>query len=181
MKHEKFIASTLMTLSIFSFGLGGGGEIANTIKLESNAFKNGGIIPTVYTCDGADISPDLKWENFPENTKSFILIVEDPDAPIGIFTHWVVYDIPSTVNELPKNFPKVPEIDGIKQGRNDFGRIGYGGPCPPPGPPHRYIFKIYALDTPSINLPAGATKSQVQSAMSKHVLAKGELLGIYGR
>jgi len=181
MKHEKFILTTALAFSMFSFGISGGGAIPETINVKSSAFKEGGVIPTIYTCDGEDISPELHWTNFPSETKSFVLIAEDPDAPVGVFTHWVMYDIPPSVHKLSENFPKVPEVDGIKQGINDFGRIGYGGPCPPPGPPHRYFFKIYALDIPSIGLPAGATKAQVEHAISKHVLAKGHLMGIYGR
>jgi len=176
---EKIFTAGLLTLSLFSFG--GGGEIPSTIEVVSSAFDNGEFIPEIYTCDGEDISPDLKWSGYPSNTESFVLIMDDPDAPIGTFTHWVVYDIPKNVNAFPENFPKVPEVDGIKQGITDFRRVGYGGPCPPPGKPHRYFIKVFALDIPSLGLPAGATRSQVESKMKGQVLSKGHLMGLYGR
>jgi hypothetical protein len=151
------------------------------IIVKSMSFDEGETIPVDYTCDGMDISPEIVWDNVPEETKSFVLIMEDPDAPMGVFTHWVVYDIPSSLRLLPENFPKVPQIDGIKQGINDFGRIGYGGPCPPKGSTHRYIFNIFAVSVPSLELPTGATKKIIEEKMEGKVLSKGKLTGIYGR
>jgi len=151
-----------------------------TIKLTSSAFKDGAMIPARYTCDGKDISPPLNWSEFPEGTKSFALICDDPDAPIGTWVHWVVYNIPDNVTALPENVPPHKSVMGnILQGITDFRRIGYGGPCPPRGT-HRYYFKIYALDT-MLNLPAGATKRELLRAMEGHILVEGQLMGRYGR
>ncbi|WP_029522174.1 YbhB/YbcL family Raf kinase inhibitor-like protein [Persephonella sp. KM09-Lau-8] len=151
------------------------------ILVKTSSFGEGDIIPSAYTCDGADISPELKWGNFPPETQSFVVIMDDPDAPLGTFTHWIVYDIPPDINFLPENFPKEPQIDGIKQGINDFGRIGYGGPCPPPGKPHRYFFKVFALDIPTLELPPGATRQEVQLIMTGRVIDEGYVMGLYGR
>lgn len=150
-------------------------------SVKTSAFEDGEFIPAVYTCDGSDISPDIEWVGFPSDTQSFVLIMDDPDAPLGTFTHWIVYDIPASVNFLPENFPKVPVIDGIKQGINDFGKIGYGGPCPPMGKPHRYFFKIFALEIPSLGLPAGASRQEVEMLMTGKVLDEGYIMGFYGR
>jgi Raf kinase inhibitor-like YbhB/YbcL family protein len=133
-----------------------------SFKLTSPAFKYGERIPKKYTCDDADISPPLQWTNMPTSTKSLVLIVEDPDAPMGVFTHWVLYGIPPNRSDLPENVPKSPVVEGVGiQGINDFGRVGYGGPCPPRGhKPHRYFFRLYALnDAPSIR--QRATKDEV--------------------
>ena len=134
-----------------------------------------------YTCDGKDISPELAWSGAPDGTKSFALICDDPDAPVGTWVHWVVYNIPSHATGLPKGVPTIKELpDGTRQGINDFHRIGYGGPCPPRGPAHRYFFKLYALDT-KLDLPPGATKEQVLEAMKGHVLGEAQLMGKYER
>lgn len=152
------------------------------MKVYSPDFKNGEVIPSVFTCDGEDISPEIKWEGVPEGTKSLVLIMDDPDAPVGVFTHWVVYDIPVTESHLPRNFPKVPEVNGIKQGVNDFRKVGYGGPCPPRGHGfHRYFFKLYALSVPSLGLKAGSTRVEVERAMSNHILAEAQFYGKYKR
>ncbi|WP_293446064.1 YbhB/YbcL family Raf kinase inhibitor-like protein [Persephonella sp.] len=151
------------------------------ITVISSAFEEGGHIPITYTCDGPDISPEISWDNYPPETQSFVIVMDDPDAPVGTFTHWVLYDIPSSVNFIPENFPKVPEIDGIKQGINDFGKIGYGGPCPPLGKPHRYFFRVFAVDQPTLGLPAGASRQEVEMIMSGKVIDEGYLIGIYGR
>ncbi len=152
------------------------------MKIYSPDFENGGVIPPVFTCDGEDISPEIRWEGAPENAKSFVLIMDDPDAPVGTFTHWVVYDIPVNVNHIPRNFPKVLEVNGIKQGVNDFGRVGYGGPCPPRGHGfHRYFFKLYALDVPSLGLRGGSSRRDVERAMIEHVIGKAEFFGRYKR
>lgn len=153
---------------------------AKTMKLASSAFEANSLIPGKYTCDGADISPPLIWDEVPTETQSLALIVDDPDAPGKTFVHWVVYDIPPTVRQLPEQIPtaKTPTNVGV-QGKNDFGKFGYGGPCPPSGT-HRYFFQLYALDK-KLNLAAGASKSQVLSAIEGHVLAKAELIGRYKR
>lgn len=151
------------------------------LKVESPAFSPGGDIPRPYTCDGPDLSPPLRWSDPPAGTQSLALICDDPDAPAGTWVHWVLYRIPATVRELPEGVPKRDTLaDGSRQGRNDFGRVGYGGPCPPRGPKHRYFFKVYALDV-VVDLPPGATKAELLKAMEGHVLAQGELMGRYGR
>ncbi len=150
------------------------------ISISAEAFKNGEAIPAEYTCDGKDISPALSWEGIPASAKSIALIMDDPDAPMGTFVHWVIFNIPASAQKLAKGIPEDKTLgDGSRQGTNDFRSIGYGGPCPPGGT-HRYYFKIYALDT-MLNLPAGATKADVEKAMKGHVLAQGELMGKYGR
>jgi Raf kinase inhibitor-like YbhB/YbcL family protein len=151
------------------------------MQLTSTAFTHGAAIPVKHTCDAADLSPPLKWSGVPTGAKSLVLIVDDPDAPVGTWVHWVLYDLPPTVSEMPEGVTKAETTpDGGKQGRNDFKRLGYGGPCPPPGAPHRYFFKLYALDKP-LELKAGATKKEVERAMDKHVLAQAELMGTYQR
>lgn len=150
------------------------------LKLISPAFKHGGKIPKRYTCDGEDISPPLKWVGVPKGTKSFAIICDDPDAPMGTWVHWVYYNIPAQVRSLPENIaPKEnPAIGGI-QGINDFKRIGYGGPCPPWGT-HRYFFKLYALDE-MLDLPSGLTKEELLKRIEGHILDKAVLMGIYSR
>lgn len=151
-----------------------------SIEVTSSAFADGELIPAKYTADGENVSPPLRWQPVPENAKSIVIINDDPDAPVGTWVHWVVYDLGADVAELAEATP-ADEIlaNGVKQGTTDFGRIGYGGPAPPSGT-HRYFFKVYALDT-KLDLPAGATKEQVVDAMEGHVLAKGELVGKYKR
>ncbi len=152
-----------------------------TFTLVSATLREGGMIPSVYTCDGKDLSPPLSWSGAPEGTKSFALICDDPDAPGGTWVHWVVFNVPSNVASLPEGVPTIRELpDGTRQGINDFHRIGYGGPCPPKGPPHRYFFRLYALDT-TLPLSPGATKRQLISAMKGHVLGETTLIGKYGR
>lgn len=151
------------------------------LHLRSPAFAEGERIPRDHTCDGADRSPPLRWDPPPPGTRSLALIADDPDAPGGRFIHWVLYAIPPDRTELPEGIPQAPEVEGIgRQGRNDFGRIGYSGPCPPPGPAHRYRFALYALDVP-LDLPPGARAAEVEAALSGHVLAVGRLMGRYGR
>jgi len=153
---------------------------AEVMRLESPAFKEGGVIPSKYTCKGPDLSPPLRWSGLPSKTKSLVLIMDDPDAPGGTFTHWVVYDIPPTMGGLQENFPKVGEFKGIKQGTNDFGSVGYGGPCPPKKHGfHRYFFKLYAVDIESLNLPPGAPREEVERRMKGHVLGEASLMGRY--
>ena len=151
------------------------------ITLTSSAFSGGKPIPTKYTCDGADVSPPLQWRGVPEGAKSLALICDDPDAPAGTWVHWVLYDLPATTTELAEKAPTTDTLTtGAKQGVNDFKRTGYGGPCPPPGKPHRYFFKLYALDTTTALKPR-ASKDDVLRAMKGHVLAEGELMGTYQR
>ncbi len=138
------------------------------------------MIPSLYTCDGQDISPDLHWDAPPTGTQSLALIVDDPDAPGEIFVHWVLYDLPPEIHQLPKAIATQTELPGGGvQGKNDFGNLGYGGPCPPNGI-HRYLFKLYALDR-QLGLKSGATKAQLEAAMNGHILAAAELIGRYAR
>lgn len=154
---------------------------ATKIELSSAAFANGQSIPKKYTCDGEDISPPLKWMNAPKETKSFALISDDPDAPAGTWVHWVIFNIPADVSELKENLPKTESVLGkAKQGINDFEKIGYGGPCPPSGKPHRYFFKLYALDT-ELNLSGKVKKEDLVKAMQGHILAEGQIMGTYQR
>lgn len=152
-------------------------------KLTSLKFEHEGIIPTKYTCQGSDISPPLSWSNEPQDTKSFVLISDDPDAPDPdnpkmTWVHWVAYDIPPSVHEFSENMPTTNKLPtGGTQGESDFHTIGYGGPCPPKGS-HRYFFKLYALDT-LLSLPAGKTKEEIVKAMEGHIIDKTELIGYY--
>lgn len=151
-------------------------------KLSSKSFETSAEIPTRYTCDGADDSPALSWNEAPDGTSTFALICDDPDAPVGLFTHWVLYGLSSDVSELPENLPKDAEVQkpACKQGVNDFRRIGYGGPCPPRGSRHRYFFKLFALDNDP-KLPAGSSRKEVERAINGHVLGEAKLMGTYQR
>jgi hypothetical protein len=153
-----------------------------SFTLYSNDFLPGDIISPRFTCAGQNISPGLNWGDPPPGTVSFALICDDPDGPGGTFVHWVFYGIPDKVRGLPQNVEKDPELsDGSRQGKNDFGRIGYGGPCPPPGHGvHRYYFKLYALDE-NPNLPPGATKAGLVAAMEGHILAQAEVMARFER
>ena len=151
-----------------------------TMSVTSSAFKEGQMIPAKYTCDGQNISPPLKWESAPQGTKSFALISDDPDAPVGTWVHWVMWNIPADANELAENIRPVKELpNGSKQGISSFRQYGYGGPCPPSGT-HRYYFKIYALDT-MLELSGNTTKQNLLEAMKGHILAEGSLMGKYQR
>jgi Raf kinase inhibitor-like YbhB/YbcL family protein len=151
------------------------------MQVQSNVISPGGKFPKRETCDGQDTSPQLAWSGAPPDTKTYALILDDPDAPSGTFTHWIVWNIPASAHELPENLPRKAELpDGTRQGRNDFGKIGYGGPCPPPGKPHRYFFRVYALDN-APPVKAGAGRGEVERALQGHILAQGELMGRYGR
>ncbi len=152
-----------------------------TIELTSTAFHEGDVIPEQYTADGRNVSPPLKWGALPAGTRSLALICEDPDAPRGTFTHWVAYNLPAESRELAEDVPHDGTLpNGTAQGTNDFGKVGYGGPSPPAGKPHRYFFKLYALDGP-VNLRPGAKKDQALAALKGHVLDEGQLMGTYGR
>jgi Raf kinase inhibitor-like YbhB/YbcL family protein len=151
-----------------------------TITITSTAFSEGGMIPKDYTCDGEDISPSLAWSEVPDGTKSLALICDDPDAPMGTWVHWVLFNIPAHIQDLPVHIPPEKAIEnGAKQGINDFRKFGYGGPCPPGGT-HRYYFKLYALDT-EINAEAGITKEALLKEMEGHILDEGQLMGRYSR
>lgn len=157
----------------------GGRTMAFT--LTTTAFSAGGEIPKKNTCDGADLSPALAWNDAPAGTQTFALIADDPDAPVGTWTHWVIWNIPAKLTGLAENVLKTETLaDGTRQGRNDFQRVGYGGPCPPPGKPHRYFFRLYALDS-KLDLRAGSSRAELEHAISGHVLAQTELMGKYGR
>ena len=150
-------------------------------ELSSPAFKDGDLIPRPYTCEGENLSPPLHWTVPPAATKSFVIIADDPDAPVGTWVHWVIYDIALDLRGLTEGVPAKDQLpNGAMQGLNDFKRIGYGGPCPPPGKPHRYYFKLYALDA-ILNLKPRATKSQVLEASRGHTLAEAKLMGRFAR
>ena len=150
------------------------------IKISSSAFGEGGVIPSKYTCDGENISPPLSWSGVPSETKSFALINDDPDAPAGTWVHWVIYNIPAAEKELKEGIPPKENLDnGAVQGLNDFGKSGYGGPCPPGGT-HRYYFRIYALDT-KLDLQGDITQEKLTDAIKGHILAEGQLMGKYSR
>ena len=156
-----------------------------TILIGSPAFTGGGTIPKLYTCDGNDVSPPLTWSGVPEAARSLALICEDPDAPRGTWTHWVIFDIPTGVKGLGEGVPAQERVEvtaggeAALQGKNDFKKVGYGGPCPPGGT-HRYFFRIYALDTVLGSGP-GTTWQELLRSIEGHVLAEGELMGRYSR
>ena len=151
------------------------------MELKSSAFQNGAEIPRKHTCEANDVSPSLSWDKAPSGTQAFALIADDPDAPVGTWVHWVIYDLPGDTKELPEATATSEALsNGAKQGTNDFKKIGYGGPCPPAGLAHRYFFKLYALDAPT-NLKPRATKQQLLDAMKGHVLGEAELMGRYKR
>ena len=154
---------------------------AMKLDIKSTAFGEGNSIPKQYTCDGADISPQLSWSQPPEGTGIMVLICDDPDAPMGTWVHWVLYGLSPDTLEISENIPDDKEVlGGAKHGVNDFHKYGYGGPCPPGGT-HRYFFKLYAVDTEVVDLDPGATKDEVLVAIKGHVLAEGQLMGRYSR
>lgn len=176
--------STIFTivplLMVFSGFVTGEEVMAQEIEVMSHAFDQGGMIPSDFTCDGADMSPPIEWSGIPQNAQSLALIANDPDAPGGDWVHWVIYDLPPNLPGLPPGVSAVETLPmGGVQGRTDFGRIGYGGPCPPSGS-HRYFFKVYVLDQ-MLGLKPGATKKELLKAMKGHVLAEGQLMGKYQR
>lgn len=151
------------------------------LEISSTAFEHGANIPRVFTCDGADESPPLAWSGAPEGTAGYALICDDPDAPVGTWVHWLMWNIPGSSQGLAEEVPTDETLtDGSRQGKNGWGRIGYGGPCPPRGKPHRYFFKLYALDA-LLDLKPGANKNQLLKAMEGHILAEAELMGLYSR
>jgi Raf kinase inhibitor-like YbhB/YbcL family protein len=162
-----------------SFSGNGGNNVALTIS--SKSFANGGVIPKKYTCDAGDVSPDLSWNEPPTGAKSFALLADDPDAPVGNWNHWTLWNAPAELRGLPEGTSKAAQLsDGTQQGMNDFRKIGYNGPCPPPGKPHRYYFKLYALDA-KLTLKENSGKRELEAAMKGHVLAQAEWMGRYGR
>ena len=151
------------------------------LTISSPSFSNAGSIPKNFTCEGADVSPQLVWTEAPEGTKSFALLVDDPDAPVGNWNHWTLWNMPANLRGLPEGVGKQARLlDGTEQGRNDFRKTGYNGPCPPPGKPHRYFFKVFALDT-TLELKADSSKKELEARMKGHILAQGELMGTYRR
>jgi hypothetical protein len=157
------------------------GAPSSKLELTTTAFRPGSKIPVAFTCSGANISPALSWSVGPPRTVSFALIVDDPDAPVGTWIHWVVYNLPATKRQLPEHIPLGEVItSGGRQGENDFPTNGYGGPCPPPGKPHRYFFRLYALDT-LLDLHGQVHRRDVDAAMKGHILAQTELMGTFGR
>jgi len=151
------------------------------LTITSSSFADGGVIPAKFTCDGGDVSPQLSVSVPPDGTKSLALIVDDPDAPLGSFVHWVAFNLPAGLRDLSEGASARSEaLQGGVQGKNDFDKTGYGGPCPPRGRPHRYLFRVYALDT-SLNLSESATRHEVVQAAKGHMLAEGRLVGLYGR
>jgi Raf kinase inhibitor-like YbhB/YbcL family protein len=150
-----------------------------TFRLFSNAFSEGGWIPELYTCQGANVSPSLEWAGEPPETRSFTLVLEDPDAPAGIWTHWLLYDVPPKIHQLAQGFK--PGALGLS-GTNDFAKPGYGGPCPPKGHgPHRYFFKLYALDVHTLGLPDRVKRPELLEALKNHVLAEAQTMGKFER
>ena len=151
------------------------------LDLTSAAFRAGARIPVDHACTGKNESPPLSWKGVPDGTKSIAVICEDPDAPSGNFVHWILYNIPPGTQELAPGIPKKPVLtDGSAHGLNDFGRLEYGGPCPPPGKPHRYFFRVYALDI-VLALRAPITRKSIGAAMGGHILGQGEIMGIFNR
>jgi Raf kinase inhibitor-like YbhB/YbcL family protein len=174
--HGALAVAGALLISLMSLG-----GAAMAFELKSSAFDPDGRIPKPYTCDGTDQSPPLSWSGAAQRTVSFALICEDPDAPVGNWVHWVLWNLPVSSKGLPAAIPPDPQgPDSSSQGTNDFRRPGYGGPCPPPGPAHRYFFNLYALDR-LLDLKQGATKADLEHAMKGHVLARAQLIGRYGR
>lgn len=152
-----------------------------TFSLSSTKFKNGETIPVEHTCDGRDVSPQLSWSDPPEGTVAFALIMDDPDAPFGVFTHWVMFNLPGASRALPEGVPRQGVLSGGGiQGLNDFGKLGYGGPCPPPGKPHTYWFRLHALSA-ELRLGAGSSKKDVMKTIQGRILGMAELTAAYGR
>ena len=164
----------LMIFGIGKSSAGGGPSVATT------AYKDGGMIPKKYTCDGGDVSPALAFTGIPAEAKSLVLIMDDPDAPVGTWNHWLLFDIPPTTAQLPEGYKP---SGSVKVGKNNFGKTNYGGPCPPKGPAHRYFFRLYALNVDSLNIKAGADRAAIDSAMKGKLLPGFPVtyMGKYGR
>lgn len=166
----------ILTISLALFSIS-----SFALNLTSSVFENGGYIPDRYTCDGKNYSPPLSWNEAPGKVKSFALIVDDPDAPAGTWVHWLLYNLPAESEGLEENISnkKLNSLK-IKQGKNDFGQLSYGGPCPPPGPAHKYLFKLYALNK-KITIKEGATKSEIIDQIQGHIISEAKLVGFYQR
>jgi Raf kinase inhibitor-like YbhB/YbcL family protein len=181
MKRIRILAGIILLIAAAAWSQQRQGGSAMSFQVTSSAFQPGGDIPSKHTCAGADVSPALNWTDPPDGTQSFALITDDPDAPVGTWVHWVAYDLPASARQLPEGVPKTEAISGGGvQGQNDFRKTGYGGPCPPPGKPHRYYFKLYALNS-KLNLKPGATKKTVEQAIAGHVLSQAEVMGRFQR
>jgi Raf kinase inhibitor-like YbhB/YbcL family protein len=180
--HRNFIHRLITVVFVVILFATRAYSLGNTrISLRSSAFANGATIPLVYTCVGENKSPPLKWSGVPAGAKALAVVVRDPDAPSGSFVHWVLYNVPAGVSELPAGVAKTESIaQGTDQGVNGRGQIGYAGPCPPPGAPHHYHFRLYALDN-RVGLKAGASADDVEGAIKGHVLGSAELVGTFGR
>jgi Raf kinase inhibitor-like YbhB/YbcL family protein len=179
-KKTQLIATIILLFTSFPDGLWSQRGSGMSFTLSTKAFTEGGTIPKKYTCDGDDVSPGLAWTGVPPGAQALALIADDPDAPVGTWTHWISWNIRPD-RALPEGVPKNGELsDGMRQGRNDFKRVGYGGPCPPPGKPHRYFFKLYALDA-KVDLKPESARTELESAMKGHVLAEAQVMGRYGR
>ena len=178
--NNKYALSIFLFLAFPAGTLWSQAGRAVPFTLKTTAFSEGGAIPRKHTCDGADLSPALAWSGIPAGTQSLVLIVDDPDAPAGTWTHWIAWNIPPTA-ALSEGVPKVERLgDGTLQGQNDFRRIGYGGPCPPPGKAHRYFFKLYALNA-KLDLTPGSTREELERALKGHVLGEAKMMGKCGR
>jgi len=180
MKIERSFRAVILAMALA--GCDGGEEkVMASFILNSGAFTDGAALPTDFTCDGADLSPPLQWSEPPSGTKSFALVVDDPDAPSGTFRHWAAFNIPATARNLAPGAGNNSE-GMMAQAKNDFGNTGYGGACPPKGHgPHRYRFKLFALDTDKLDLQPGAKIEQVEAAAAEHSLGRAELTGTYER
>ena len=171
--------SLLLAANGLSDSIPGGPSM--TLTISSSSFRNGGTIPKKYTCDAADVSPHLAWTEPPAATKTFALLVDDPDAPVGNWNHWTMWNLPPSLRGLAEGVSKEARLpDGTEQGRNDFRKTGYNGPCPPPGKPHHYVFKLFALDA-SLGLKSGSGNKDLEAVMKGHILAQSEWMGTYGR
>ncbi len=171
----------ITALSFFCFIPPGVLFASGKMQLKAAAFQSGGTIPSRYSCSGEDVSPALNWTEVPSGTKSFVLTVTDPDAPGHVWVHWVIFNLPPQARSLPEAVPATERIaNGALQGSNDFEKLGYGGPCPPPGKPHHYHFRLYALNV-SLQLKPGVTRQELEAAMKGHVLARSEIIGLFGR
>lgn len=172
----------LLLLTFFSFGNIAFATNTDQFILKSPSFTERSIIPKKFTCDGENVSPELTWENLPMGTVTLVLICEDPDAPGGIWTHWILYNIPPRLYSIPENMNDQEELiiqEKILVGRNDFKKLGYGGPCPPPGKPHRYFFRLFALNE-KLDLKAGLNRDQLLAAIKENILKEAQLVGLYG-
>ena len=177
------LSISIIVMIMFSCGNAEEKEPAmKSLDIKSSAFNEGEMIPVKYTCDSINVSAPLSWSDPPEGTRSLALICDDPDAPRGTWVHWVLFNMPPDITELPEGVAVAEEekLSGAVEGINDFGRTAYGGPCPPPGPAHRYYFKIHALDK-KLELKSDAKKADLEKAMNGHILAKGQLMGKYKR